>query len=84
MSDLDNLEALRARKEQLLLEQEVARLERRQNISKAGGWSWWWVGPLTAFGVFLIFAGMDGGGAAAIFIGLLLLVPTAMKLFFKK
>lgn len=84
MSDLDNLEALKARKEKLLLEQEIARLERRQNMSKAGSWAWWWVGILAAFGMVLLIAGLSDGNAAPVVLSLFALAPVAMKLFFKK
>lgn len=83
MSELNHIEELKKRKEQLLLEQEVARLERRQKIGKAGGWSWKWVAPVAAVGAYCFIGGMAEGNGAAIVIGILALTPVGMKLYFK-
>ena len=84
MSDVNNLEALKQRKEQLLLEQEVARLERRQKMSKAGGWAWWWVAPMAALGLLMLIVGLNEAHAASLAASIFLLAPVSMKLFFKK
>ena len=84
MSELSNIEELKKRKERLLLEQEVARLERNQNLGKAGGWSWIWVAPLTLIAAFFVLVGLVEGEAAAVVLGLVGLVPVAMKIYFKR
>lgn len=84
MGELSNIEELKKRKEQLLLEQEVARLERKQNLGKSADWSWKWVAPMTAVGAYAFIGGMAEGNGAAIVIGLGALTPVAMKLFFKR
>jgi len=84
MSELSNIEELKKRKEQLLLEQEVARLERKQNMGRAGGWSWMWVAPLTIISALCLFDGLGTGQAAPVVLGLVGLVPVAMKLYFKR
>lgn len=84
MSELDNIEELKKRKEKLLLEQEVARLERKQNLGKSAGWSWVWVGPLALVGAFLLMVGLDEGEPVPIVLALFALTPVAMKLFFKR
>ena len=84
MSELSNIEELKKRKEQLLLEQEVARLERKQNMSKASAWSWKWVAPLTLIAAFFVLGGLGEGEAAPVVLGLVGLVPVAMKLYFKR
>lgn len=85
-TDANELEQLRQRKETLLLEQEVARLERKQALGKAGNWSWWWVGPLAAIGVFLILVGLDSprDGAVPLVMGLLGQIPLALKFFMRR
>lgn len=85
MSDIRNIEELKKRKEQLLLEQEVARLERKQNLGKAAdGWSWKWVAPLTAVATYFFLGGLAEGAAFPIFLGLGGLVPVALKVYFKR
>lgn len=50
---MEKLEALKQRKEQLLLETEIADLERKQKFAQTTArWSWWWITPLAIFGVF--------------------------------
>lgn len=84
MSEPGNIEELKKRKEQLLLEQEVARLERKQNIGKAGGWAWWWVAPLALLGAFLLLVGIGEKEAVPLVLSLFALAPLAMKLYFKR
>jgi hypothetical protein len=84
MGDMTELEALKRRKEQLLLEQEVARLERKQQMSKAGNWSWWWVAPVSGFGAFLFIAGLNGGEPAPVIIGLAGIALAGLKIYFKR
>lgn len=84
MSELSNIEELKKRREQLLLEQEVARLERKQKLGKAGGWSWIWVAPLTIVAAFFVLVGLVEGEAAALTLGLVGLVPVTMKVYFKR
>jgi hypothetical protein len=84
MSELSNIEELTKRKEQLLLEQEIARLERKQNLGKSANWSWVWVGPLALIGAFLLIVGLDDGNAVPIVLALFALGPVVMKLFFKR
>jgi len=84
MSELSNLETLRQRKEQLQLEQEVAKLERQQALGKVGAWAWWWVAPMAAAGGLLLIVGADGGEASAAVLGLMLIVPLVLKFCFRR
>lgn len=85
MSEPSNIEELKKRKEQLLLEQEVARLERKQNLAKSGDWAWWWVAALALVGAFLLLLGVKDGGAPVLLLpALLALAPIVMKLYFKR
>jgi hypothetical protein len=81
---MSNLEELKNRKEQLLLEQEVARLERNKQLGTAGNWSWWWVGPLAVVGAFLLMAGLDAKEPIPLVLAFFASVPLAMKLYFKR
>jgi hypothetical protein len=82
MTDTDELEALKRRREKLLLEREVASLEKKQQVTnKAGKWSWWWVGPLSAAGAYCVLGGLAEGTPAAVVFGLVLLVPVALKVY---
>jgi hypothetical protein len=84
MSELSNIEELKKRKERLLLEQEVARLERKQNLGKAAGWSWAWVAPLALVGAGFLVVGLEEGEPVPIVLALFALAPVAMKLYFKR
>lgn len=84
MSELNNIEELKRRKEQLLLEEEVARLERKKSLRKAAGWSWAWVAPLTLLGAYLLIGGAVEGKGAPILFSVFALAPVAMKLYFKR
>ncbi len=69
---MDDLNELKRRKEQLELERDIARLEREARIGQAvtervdgigakadriTKWSWAWVGPLTAVGLWCMAMG---------------------------
>jgi hypothetical protein len=57
---MSELEDLKERKEQLLLEREVAKLERRKRFDHmASRWSWYWVAPLALIGAVFIVMGID-------------------------
>lgn len=84
---MSDLEELKKRKEQLLLEQEVAHLERKQKFDATGRWSWKWVGPLAAVGLFFLAMGLDGSDSEsrlALVLAFFVLIPVALKLFFKR
>jgi hypothetical protein len=80
MSVMNTLEELEQRKKELLLRKEVAQLERSERFRvKSAAWSWWWVGPLTFIGGFCIVAAFADGVIAPAFIGILALIPVAIK-----
>lgn len=81
---MSNLDELKKRKEQLLLEQEVAKLERKQQLGTAGNWSWWWVGPLAAVGAFLFLVGLDKKDAVPIAMAFFALIPVVLKFYFNR
>ena len=58
-----------------------------ETVARTGGktseWSWWWVGPLTLFGLFLVLVGLDGKVPFIAGLGVLFLVPSVAK-FFKR
>lgn len=84
MSDMTQLEELKRRKEQLILEQEVARLERKQQMSRAGNWNWWWVAPVSAIGAFLLLLGLAEGHPVPILLGLAGMTPVGLKVYFQR
>ena len=87
---MTELEELTRRKEQLLLERTIAKLERRQRFeSRANAWSWWWVAPVFAVGLFFLFLGLSGEGNqgetnVAYVLGLAGVAPLGFKLFLKR
>ncbi len=81
---MSDLEQLKKRKEQLLLEQEIAQLERKQQLSKSGDWNWWWVGLLAAAGAFLLIVGLGEKEVVPVVLSLFALAPVALKLYFKR
>lgn len=56
MMELDELEQ---KKRKLLLEQEIAALERSKDAEdRIRKWGWWWIAPLLVVGVFLFLMGL--------------------------
>ncbi|WP_321289274.1 hypothetical protein [Alcaligenes phenolicus] len=84
MSDTPDIEDLKKRKEQLLLEKQIASLERHKQLRKAGEWSWKWVAPLALLGAWLLIAAADERSPAILIIALLALAPITIKLYFKR
>lgn len=82
--DARELDALRQRKEKLLLEQEIASLERKQKLGKVGEWKWLWVAPVAALGAFVAFVGLDNRDPAQMGLGLVGLVPLVLKFCFRR
>lgn len=82
---MTDLEDLKKRKERLLLEQEIANLERKQRLGNvAGKWSWKWVAPLGLFGIFALASSLiqlDGGGAFFVPFSLIAICPAILKFF---
>lgn len=83
---MEKLEALKQRKEQLLLEIEIADLERKQKFAQTTArWSWWWLIPLGAFGVLFALTGLvrfsGDTSALQMTVGLIALSPIGLKLF---
>ncbi len=85
---MSDLEELKKRKEQLLLEQEVAKLERKQKFDAMGKWNWGWVAPLSVIGLFFLFQALDSRSYstpyALYFLAFFSLAPLALKLYFKR
>ena len=81
---MGELEELQKRKEKLLLEQEIARLERKQKLGKSGAWSWKWVAPLTGIAAFLLLVGVGEKEPEPALIGIVGLIPVALKLYFRR
>lgn len=81
MSELDDL---KKRKEELLLREEVARLERKARLGKTGGWSWWWVAPLGLLGAFFLVVGLDTAHPVPIVAAMIGLAPTILKIYFSR
>lgn len=87
---MSDLEELRRRKEELELQRQIARLERREQIGSAAErvkdrtarWSWWVVGPLTFIGGIFTLHGFGNGGVPSAIFGLALLLPVLAKLRF--
>lgn len=84
MSDTADLDELKKRKERLLLEQEVARLERKQQLRRAGNWRWWWVAPLGALGALSFLDGISTGYPVPVLLGLVGMIPVGLKVYFKR
>lgn len=81
-SELDELEALKKRKEKLLLEREISRLEREQQFDgSVGTWRWVWVAPLAIVGALLFVAGIDEGEPVPLVLGPVALAPLIIKLW---
>ncbi len=92
MADLENL---KKRKEQLELERDIARLEREarvghavsEGVSNVTKWSWKWVAPLTALGLWWFLMGtfdMKQYQTILYIIGGVLLIPFVLKLLGNK
>jgi hypothetical protein len=90
---MDDLEELKKRKERLLLERDVARLERNERWAEvASRWSWLWVGPLGLLGsamLLLVLAGSSEYGIhpdniLVFFLSIAAITPIAAKFFMKR
>lgn len=82
MSSRDEVEELKARKERLLLEREIARLERRKQFDGAvDRWRWIWVAPVGLLGAFLFLAGIGSGEPVPVILGLVGLAPGLYKVW---
>ena len=83
---MNQIEDLKERRERLLLEKEVRRLERGRKLEEsAGGWSWWWVIALSLVSLYFILAGLSllsesPGGLIVVLLALLGLLPLALKI----
>ena len=83
----NTIEKLEKRNREFQLRHEIAKLERSERVrdtsskvsSKAGSWSWWWVGPISILGLGFVFLAVAANKSAAILPGIALLVPIALK-----
>ena len=90
---MSDLEELKKRKEELMLEREVAKLERRKRLDHAASrWSWFWVAPLALVGGFLILLGLgeihriarDGEVLVVLVLGAVAVIPLVLKLLYRR
>lgn len=90
---MSDLEQLKKRKEELMLEREVAKLERRKRLDKAAArWSWFWVAPLALVGGVLILLGLgeihriarSGEVLVILVLGTIGVIPLVFKLLSRR
>lgn len=84
---MSELEDLRLRKEQLILERDIHRLEKRKNFqTSVQKWSWWWVAPLAVVGLYFllfVFVFLGKGRAMDSFMALAISIPGITPLIMK-
>lgn len=87
---MSDLEELKRRKEQLILERDIARLERRKRWGNfANGWRWFWVAPVALIGAIFFFVGLANIKWGSEFIVTMILgavatFPLMMKVLMKR
>ena len=82
---MSDLEELKKRKEQLLLEKEVAKLERSKELNKrVNKFSWFWVGPVAIVGSLFFVAAIEDENLIFVILGVLAFIPLLLKVFVKK
>lgn len=82
---VDNFEELQRKKEYLELERQISKLERDKKINKVFNFLPWKVLiPFGLFGLLLLLAGIDKKDIGPIILGILILIPLALKFFSRK
>lgn len=84
--EMTDIEQLEEKKRRLLLEREIASLERSRNLEhRIVGWAWWWVAPLSIFGALLFGMGsfevpFGSDNVAFLVLSVFALIPISLKL----
>jgi|LSQX01.3.fsa_nt_gb hypothetical protein len=82
---MSDLEELKKRKEQLLLENEIAKLERSKELNKrVSKFRWFWVVPVAIVGSLFFFGAIDEEEPILAILGALAFIPLLLKVFVKK